>query len=553
MLSERMQRRLDAFLDDADEAASAHAWERVAGASKAALAIDRENQDALTYLEMAAANGAAGAAQAVAAPPQPSAASIAPPAANPDSFVGGRYRVLRFLGEGGKKRVFLAHDATLDRDVAFALIKTEGLDDTGRQRITREAQAMGRLGSNPNIVSIFDIGEEAGAPYVVTELMGGGDVEGLLEKDEGPLPIERTLEIAKDVTRGLVFAHNSQVVHRDLKPGNVWLTADGAAKIGDFGLAVAIDRSRLTQHGFMVGTVNYMPPEQALGGDVTPQSDLYSLGAMLYEMVTGQPPFLGDDSTAIISQHINTPPVAPSWKSESCPPELEDLVLKLLAKAPQDRPASAQEVLSLLDQVDPTAPSRRHTGSSANPLDRLARGVFVGREKELERLRSAFDDAFTGRGSVVMLVGEPGIGKTRTAQELETYARVRGAQVLWGRNHEGAGAPAFHPWVQVGRQWGAVNDLGVLTPVLAADGSDLAVLFPELRQVVGFTEPPTIGDPAAAQFHLFESFTSFIRAASIARPLVLVLDDIHWADKPSLLLLQHLARELANMRVLVIG
>ena len=219
----------------------------------------------------------------------------------------------RFLGEGGKKKVFLAHDESLDRDVAFALIKTEGLDATGRERIVREAQAMGRMGTHPHVVTIFEIGEEAGAPYVVTELMGGGDVEGLLEQAAGPLPLARALEIAKDVADGLVFAHAQGIVHRDLKPGNVWLTDDGVAKIGDFGLAVNMGRSRLTQHGLMVGTVAYMPPEQALGGEVTPRSDLYSLGAMLYELVTGKPPFQADDPTAVISQHINTPPVAPSW------------------------------------------------------------------------------------------------------------------------------------------------------------------------------------------------------------------------------------------------
>ena len=149
-------------------------------------------------------------------------------------------------------------------------------------------------------------------------LMRGGDVEGLLEKTEGPLPLARTLQIAKDVCDGLAFAHERGIVHRDLKPANVCLTSDGTAKIGDFGLAVALDRSRLTQHGMMVGTVAYMPPEQALGGEITPQADLYSLGAMLYELVTGRPPFEADDTTAVISRHINTPPVAPSWRSEHC-------------------------------------------------------------------------------------------------------------------------------------------------------------------------------------------------------------------------------------------
>jgi serine/threonine-protein kinase len=162
---------------------------------------------------------------------------------------------------------------------------------------------------------------------MVTELMGGGDVEGLIEKADGPLPTAQALEIAKAVCRGLEFAHAKGVVHRDLKPGNVWLTTDGVAKIGDFGLAVALDRSRLTMHGMMVGTVSYMPPEQALGGEVTPQSDLYSLGAMLYEMVTGHPPFVGSDPTAVISQHINIPPslragrpstARPPWSRSSC-------------------------------------------------------------------------------------------------------------------------------------------------------------------------------------------------------------------------------------------
>src|SRR5579864_8136123 len=135
---------------------------------------------------------------------------------------------------------------------------------------------MGRLGSHPNIVSIFDLGMEGDSPYIVAELMGGGDVEGLIEKAEGhKLSLERAIEIAIETCRGLEFAHEKGIVHRDLKPGNVWLTAVGTAKIGDFGLAVAVDRSRLTQAGMMVGTVNYMPPEQAMAGAVTPQSDLY--------------------------------------------------------------------------------------------------------------------------------------------------------------------------------------------------------------------------------------------------------------------------------------
>ena len=234
-----------------------------------------------------------------------------PPTPVPTSFANGRYQVKKFLGEGGKKKVYLAHDTVLDRDVAFALIKTEKLDKASRQRISREAKAMGKLGDHPNIVGIFDMGEENGQPYVVLPLMPGGDVEGLIEKaPEHRLPIERAIDIGKGVCRGLEYAHGKGIIHRDIKPGNIWMGTDGTAKIGDFGLAIAMELSRLTQSGMMVGTYYYMPPEQAMGGEVTAKADLYSLGAMLYEMLTGRPPFSGDDAVAIIGQHINTPPVA---------------------------------------------------------------------------------------------------------------------------------------------------------------------------------------------------------------------------------------------------
>ena len=141
-----------------------------------------------------------------------------------------------------RKKVYLAHDTTLDREVAFALIKTEGLDETSRSRSQREAQAMGRLGSHAHIVTVFDLGEEQDQPYMVTELMGGGDVEGLVENaGDDRLPLEQTINIAQETCRGIEFAHSRGIIHRDLKPGNDWVTADGIAKIGDFGLAVSLE------------------------------------------------------------------------------------------------------------------------------------------------------------------------------------------------------------------------------------------------------------------------------------------------------------------------
>jgi serine/threonine-protein kinase len=152
----------------------------------------------------------------------------------------------------------------------------------------------------------------------------------LSKTDEHRLPYH-ALEIGDQVCSGLEHAHARGIVHRDLKPGNIWFDDSGAAKIGDFGLAVALDRSRLTMAGMMVGTASYMPPEQAMGGDTTYASDLYALGCVLYEMITGRPPFVGDD-TAVISQHVNTAPVAPTWHNSECPTGLETLILRLLEK-----------------------------------------------------------------------------------------------------------------------------------------------------------------------------------------------------------------------------
>ncbi|MCH8061051.1 MAG: protein kinase [Chloroflexi bacterium] len=578
MPSERVQRQLDRLLDGAEDALTDRDWSRVRDLAQDALALDPDNEDARTFLEAAERSlpdsASADDGEEASATSQPASSQAASPTdvsssdSAPSSFADGRYIVKRFLGEGGKKKVFLAHDELLDRDVAFALIKTEGLDEVSRARISREAQAMGRLGSHPHIVTVFDLGEVdssitdplGGAvkqPFMVTELMGGGDVEAIVEDaPDHRLPLEQAINIAVETCRGLDFAHSKGIVHRDLKPGNVWLTSDGVAKIGDFGLAVAIDRSRLTQAGMMVGTVSYMPPEQAMGGETTPKADLYSLGAMLYEMVTGRPPFLGDDSVAIIGQHINTPPVAPTWHRSDCPKPLEALILRLLAKDPNERPENAKDVLTALESIDlaPSADGASATVEQANVLDSLAGGVFVGRQAEMGQLKAALEDALGGKGRMVTLVGEPGIGKTRTAQELATYAGLRGCQVLWGRCHESRGAPPYWPWIQVIRSYVREHEPQQIGTEMGSGAADIAEIVSDVRERLPGLQPATkLDDPEQARFRLFDSITAFLKSASGSKPLVVILDNLHWADKPTLLLLEFLAPELANSRLMIIG
>jgi serine/threonine protein kinase len=474
--------------------------------------------------------------------------------------------VKRFLGEGGKKKVYLAHDSLLDRDVAFALIKTDGLNDASRTRVTREAQAMGRLGSHPHIVTVFDLGEEppstsqgegrdGGQPYMVTELMGGGDVEGAIEKAEGhKLPLEQALRIAIETCQGLEFAHQRGIVHRDLKPGNVWLTVDGVAKIGDFGLAVAIDRSRLTREGMMVGTVSYMPPEQATGGTVDARSDLYSLGAMIYEMVCGRPPFVGDDSVAIIGQHLNTPPVAPSWHRPDLPTTLEALILRLLEKDPSKRPASASEVRQALESVDLSEPVG--VGLKPAPTNQdnpLYRRTFVGREQELRQLQSAFDAAISGSGSLVMVVGEPGIGKTAVCEQLATYVGLRGGKALMGHCYEeGSLSLPYLAFVEAMRSYVLAREPEGLKSDLGTGAAEVARIVSEVRDRVQVELRPS-GDPEDDRYRLLQAVTTFLRNASTVQPLLIILEDLHWADRGTLDLLLHVARNMQGARLLIVG
>jgi hypothetical protein len=412
------------------------------------------------------------------------APSPKPSLSQPISFAGGRYKVKKFLGEGGKKKVYLAHDTVLDRDVAFALIKTEKLDEVTRTRIKREARTMGKLGDHPNIVTVHDMGEHEGQPYIVIPFMAGGDVEGLIEKaSEHRLPLEKTIEIAKSVCRGLEFAHAKGIIHRDLKPGNIWLSADGTAKIGDFGLAVAVELSRLTQSGMMVGTVAYMPPEQAMGGKVTAKADLYSLGAMLYEMVTGRPPFVGDDSVSIIGQHINTPPVSPAWHRADLPPALETLIMQLLEKDPQKRPESATVVLQALEALVSGKAKKepsKETTPSENPIYRR---VFVGREPELKQLQTAFDNAMSGQGALMMVMGEPGIGKTALCEQLSTYVTLRGGRVLVGHCYEeGSLSLPYLAFVEAMRSYVLSREVKDLREELGTGAADVARIVSEIRE-----------------------------------------------------------------------
>jgi eukaryotic-like serine/threonine-protein kinase len=296
-----------------------------------------------------------------------------------ETIARGRYRVERVLGDGGMAKVLLAHDVELGREVAVKLLDERlAADESFRARFAREARVAAGL-SHPNIVTVFDVGEADGCPFIVMELVTGRTLEERLRR-EGTLNANDVLAVARQVCAGLEHAHASGLVHRDLKPGNLIEREDGTVKIADFGIARAVEGTELTETGTIVGTAAYLAPEQAEAGAVTPATDLFALGVVLYELLTGGQPWKVDSLAALAGRREAPPPELPA----DTPPGLRTAIERCLQPDPEDRPSSAAEVARLLDDreedatvVLPRAAPRRRRRRLRAPLLGVAAGMLL--------------------------------------------------------------------------------------------------------------------------------------------------------------------------------
>ena len=317
--------------------------------------------------------------------------------------IDGRYTIERPLGSGGMAEVFLARDGVLDRDVALKVLRGQYAgDEEFYERFRREATSAAGL-SHPNIVQVYDRGEAPdGTCYIAMEYVSGGTLKERLD-ERGPMEPERALAVAGQVAEALWAAHERGVIHRDIKPQNILITDMGHLKVTDFGIARAASAATISATNAVFGTAGYLSPEQALGEPATPRSDLYSLGIVLYELLTGVVPYRADNPVAVCMKHVTEPLTPPRRLDPTIPEAVDALVVKLLAKDPADRPASATELLDDIEGVRRGAPPPAPTPRTGTPS--------IGARK-----RAAPTDQTTAAGAAT------------TAADTATTAPVAGGQ-----------------------------------------------------------------------------------------------------------------------------
>jgi serine/threonine-protein kinase len=289
-------------------------------------------------------------------------------------LIAGRYELLELIGRGGMSSVWKAHDRLLDRTVAIKVLHEQFTQDEEYvERFRREARSVAQL-SHPNIVTVIDRGEEGGRQYIVFEYVEGENLKQVIERT-GPVPVRDALLLSLQMARALGFAHDRGLIHRDVKPQNVLMNEDGQAKMTDFGIARSVDVEGVTITGTVLGTSEYIAPEQARGQRVDALTDVYSLGVVLYELLTGDVPFHGENFVSVALKHVNEPAPSVLDRRPDCPPRLGMSIERAMAKRPETRFQSMDELVAeleaCLDELDPS--SEEATMISRRPIARPTR------------------------------------------------------------------------------------------------------------------------------------------------------------------------------------
>lgn len=490
----------------------------------------------------------------------------------------GDYRILGQLGAGGMAVVYEAVDERLGRRVALKFLPAHSCSDaTSRDRFLREAQTASSL-NHPGICTIYAFGEHQGRPYIVMERLEGRSLRDF--GAQGRPNLSEILDIASGLLEALVAAHQAGVIHRDIKPENLFLTLDGRTKILDFGLARSApgaetasgsDQTLLTMPGTVFGTVPYMSPEQLRGEPVDGRSDLYSLGLTLYELATGVLPTRAETPALSIAAILKDEPPPASRLRPELGPEFDRLMDQALAKSPVERFESAAAMLEAVQRLQlqlgsgllnvstrMSATSRLSSGPAV-PSGGAERAFLpgesrlVGRDPQMHLLAERIRGAHAGRGGVLLLEGEPGLGKTRLLEWSLVRMVDSGGLALRGRCLQAEGSPPFLPMVEVLEQLIRTCPESALLDCLGATGPEVARLTPRLRRMLPDGLQPVKVPPEQERYVLFSSLTEFLERLSSRQPVLLAIEDLHWADEPTLRYLEYLAPRLKTMPLLVLA
>ena len=476
------------------------------------------------------------------------------------------YRITDVIGSGGMGSVYRAWDEMLERDVALKVVSTDG-EARSAERFLREARLAAKLDHN-NIVRVYRSGQGDGYLYLAMELIEGRSLRSLLkENGGGVVSIDESLSIAHQFLEAMRAAHENDIVHRDIKPENILLKAEGTVKILDFGIAKVPHEAFLTRADEILGTVEYMAPEQILGESVGPAADLYAAGVVLYEMLTGALPVSGDSPATLVYHQLNEDPIAPSVHNPSVPSSLDRFVLQLLEKLPEDRFTSAADAIDALLDIQrrrelgdiTRAESQEHESQEYGLRTRDFQPRFTGRRAELETLTSAFDSLSDG-GQLLFLSGEAGVGKSRVLDELSRGVEEREGRFVKGICFYEHGLGPYMPFLDaISNLLGGVDDADrrELEAILRDRVPELAVLATSSSTTakVRASFAAAFGshsNPEAARQRLFDCLFELLVIAAEQRPLVLCLEDMHWADEGSLQLLRYLVRRLPESRILCV-
>ena len=447
----------------------------------------------------------------------------------------GPYEILAPIGAGGMGEVYKARDTRLDRIVAIKRLKVQ---HSGR--FEQEARAIAAL-NHPHICQIYDVG----ADYLVMEYVEGGRLRG-------PLEVEEAVRLALEIAGALEEAHGRGILHRDLKPGNILLTAKGASKLIDFGLAKLTSEfdteATQTIEGSIIGTAAYMSPEQAEGQPVDERSDIFSFGAVLYELLSGQRAFPGNSKATVLSAVLRDDP-----RPLQAPPGLQYIVGKCLAKQPLDRFSCVAELRVALEQISRRGAEKQP--SAAIPPFPLPSRTTVGREAQRGQLWRAYTRVKEGRGLILAVTGEAGIGKTSLIEEFLADLANRGEHPVLARgrcSERLAGAEAYLPILEALESLLHSHAIPSIAGTMKAAAPTWYTLVaadsPEGPSTAALREAA----PAASQERMKRELGALCQELSHKQPLVVFIDDLHWADVSTIDMLNYLAGRFAQTRVLVL-